>query len=156
MRLAARCPNMENVMRKLILILTGLALATPALAQQTASFINGTHTFAPGACDKLKALAAGGIQAVSTVPWYVDEDGISYWEGGCSFSKISKGKGRNEWKMVARCSENADVETTETYTWRRISSTRFMVTLTTPGTSAADRKPVRYTRCAVGEIPSPQ
>jgi hypothetical protein len=89
---------MENTMCRLIL--AGLALATPASASDKAPekpsdkarFFHGTYTFALGACAKLKALAAGGVQAISTVPWYVTEDGVSSWEGGCSFTKISKGK----------------------------------------------------------------
>jgi hypothetical protein len=142
-------------MRALILFATAFALAAPAFAQQKASFIDGTYTFAPGACDKLKALAAGGAQSVSTVPWYVTADGISFWEGGCSFSKISKGKKKDEWKVVAACSEN-DEEYTESYTFRRTSPTGFAVTLTSPGTAAKDAKPVQYERCDVGKIPDPR
>ncbi len=142
-------------MRILTILLTGLALANPALAQQKASFIDGTYAFAPGACQKLKALAAGGVQAIGTVPWYVTADGISFWEGGCGFSKITKGKIRHEWKVIAACEENGD-ESTETYIWRRTSPTSFSVTLTTPGISPEEGKPVRYTRCDVGPIPAPQ
>jgi hypothetical protein len=141
-------------MYRLIVLLAGLAMATPALAQQKARFINGTYVFSPGACTKLKALAAGTTQKASTVPWYVTADGISYWEGGCAFKKISKGKSSNEWKVVADCGDGGDAEI-ETYTWRRTSSASFMVTLTTPGAAPEDKKPVRYTRCAVGPIPPP-
>jgi hypothetical protein len=139
-------------MDKLIFILFGLAIATPAMAQQSASFIDGTYVFSPGACAKLKALAAGATQKASTVPWHVTADGISFWEGSCSFSRISKDKSKKEWKVEAKCGEGED-ESTETYIWRRKSTNTFLVTLTTPGTTPEDRKPVRYTRCNVGPIP---
>jgi hypothetical protein len=142
-------------MYKLMLILSGLATAAPAMGQQKASFIDGTYVFSPGACAKLKALAAGTTQNASTVPWHVTADGISFWEGGCSFSRIIKGKSKTEWKVEAKCGEGED-ESTETYTWRRTSTKTFLVTLTTPGTTLEDRKPVRYTRCSVGPIPQAQ
>jgi hypothetical protein len=56
-------------MRHLVLLF--ITFATPALAQQRAEFIDGTYVFSPGACDKLHALAAGGVQAITTVPWHV-------------------------------------------------------------------------------------
>ena len=142
-------------MRRFILLATALALASPAFAQQKVSFIDGTYTFAPGACEKLKALAAGGTQAVMTVPWYVTADGISFWEGGCGFSKITKGKRKGEWRVVAACMEEEE-ESTESYIFRRTLPGEFEVTLTTPGISADQAKPVRYTRCDVGKIPDPQ
>jgi hypothetical protein len=111
--------------------------------------------FSEGACDKLKALVAGGVQAVSTVPWHVTADGISHWEGGCSFTKITRGKRLDEWHIVAACQEEDD-ESTESYIFRRTRPGEFAVTLTTPGISAEEARPLRYTRCDVGPIPAPQ
>ncbi len=145
----------RSLMSLAALALAAYAVATPAVASQKASFIDGTYTFAPGACDKLKALAAGGPQSIGTVPWYVTPDGISFWEGGCSFDKIAKGKRKGEWNITAACTEEAD-EYTETYTFRRVKPGTFAVTLTTPGTKPADAKPKTYTRCDVGKIPEPQ
>jgi hypothetical protein len=145
-------------MRSSTTLLAALLAVTawlPAEAGQKAYFIDGHYTFAPGACDKLKALAAGGPQGVTSVPWYVTADGISFWEGGCSFEKISKGKRANEWRVVASCSEEVE-EFTESYLFRRAGPGKFRVTLTTPGTKPADAKPKLYTRCDVGPIPEPQ
>jgi hypothetical protein len=132
-----------------------VSLALPAHAQLKAKFIDGTYVFTVDGCAKLKALAAGGNQSISTVPWYVTADGISYWEGGCGFTKIKPGKKKNEWKVTASCGEE-DGESTESYTYLKTSPTTFSVTLTTPGASADDQKPVTYTRCDVGPIPDPQ
>jgi hypothetical protein len=85
----------------------------------------------------------------------VTEDGISFWEGGCSFDKISKGRRKGEWNITAACGEE-DGEYTETYIWKRVGDGKFSVTLTTPGTKPADAKPKLYTRCEVGKIPEPQ
>jgi hypothetical protein len=140
-------------MRYLVLIF--IALSTPAFAQVRADFIDGTYTFAPGACEKLKALAAGGVQAAATVPWHVTADGIGIWEGNCDFTRISKGKKNNEWHVTAACYMDAD-ESTEHYLFKRTAPGRFDVTLTTPGTSRENAKPKHYTRCDVGKIPDPE
>jgi hypothetical protein len=137
------------------LVLMFITLATPALSQQRAEFIDGTYVFSPGACDKLHALAAGGVQAITTVPWHVTADGIKFWEGGCDYKKVSKGKKNNQWHVIAACEENGD-ETTERYTYLRTAPGSFDVTLTTPGISPEEAKPLRYTRCDVGKIPDPQ
>ena len=131
-----------------------ISLTLPAHAGLKAKFIDGTYVFTSDGCAKLKALAAGGNQSISTVPWYVTADGISYWEGGCGFMKIKAGK-KNHWKVTASCTEEID-ESIESYTYLRTSPTTFSVTLTTPGASAEDRKPVTYTRCNLGPIPEPQ
>jgi hypothetical protein len=142
-------------MRHFIAVCAILTFASPAIAQHKATFIDGTYVFAPGACDKLKALAAGGTQAVTTVPWYVTADGIHFWEGGCDFSKVRKHKSKKQWNVVAACEENGE-EYTESYIFRRSSPDSFDVTLTTPGTNKETAKPVRYLRCDVGKIPDPQ
>lgn len=142
-------------MRQILMIGVVFALAAPALAQQKADFIDGTYVFATGACDKLRVLAAGGTQAVTTVPWYVTADGISFWEGGCGFSRIRENKKKNEWHVTATCEENGN-EYTETYSYRRTSPDSFLVTLTTPGAAAELAKPLAYARCDVGPIPTPQ
>jgi hypothetical protein len=144
-------------MRLSFIMLALVGLALPAQAQLKASFIKGTYVFAPGACDKLKALAAGGVQSVETVPWYVTADGISYWEGGCGFSKIEPGQKKREWLVTAECGEGADESTsTESYSFVGRTPTSFFVTLTTPGASEKDREPVIYRRCDVGPIPPPE
>jgi hypothetical protein len=130
-----------------------LCLSLPAHAGVKASFLGGTYVFTGDGCAKLKALAAGGTPSISTVPWYVTADGISYWEGGCEFTKVRPGK-KNQWKVTAACGEE-DGESTETYTYLKTSPTTFAVTLTTSGASAQERKPVTYTRCDVGPIPDP-
>jgi hypothetical protein len=142
-------------MRAIILLATAITLTAPALAQQKAEFIDGTYVFADGACDKLKALAAGGTESISTVPWYVTADGIRFWEGGCGFSKVSKGKHKHEWHVVASCQEEIE-ESIESYVFRRTKPGQFEVTLNTPGITTDESKPVLYTRCDVGKIPDPQ
>lgn len=142
-------------MRLSIAVLALVSLALPAHAQLNASFIKGTYVFAPGACDKLEALAAGGVQSVNTVPWYVTVDGISYWEGGCGFSKIEPGQKKREWLVTAECGEGAE-QSTESYSFVGRTPTSFFVTLTTPGASEEDRKPLIYRRCDVGPIPPPE
>lgn len=137
-------------MRPLCLLATALTLATPAMAQQRAEFIDGTYVIAEGACEKLKALAAGSTPMISTVPFYVTADGFSFWEGGCGFASVTKSK--DAWHVIAACEENGD-EYTETYSFRRSSPDSFEVTLTTPGVSDEQATPLRYTRCDVGDIP---
>ena len=129
-----------------------IAFTLPAHAELKAPFIDGTYVFADGACDKLKSLVAGGSRGVTSVPWYVTTDGISFWEGGCGFSEITPGKKKDQWKVTAACEENGD-EYVESYIFLKTSPTTFSVTLTTPGASAKERKPVTYTHCDAGEIP---
>jgi hypothetical protein len=140
-------------MRAVATALAVLGLALPAHAGVKAKFLDGAYVFTDDGCAKLKSLAAGGNQNVGTYPWYVTRDGISYWEGGCEFTKIRPGK-KNQWKVTASCGEE-DGESTETYTYLKTSSVTFAVTLTTPGASADDRKPVTYTRCDVDEAKLP-
>ena len=136
------------MMRRLVIpTLLMASLAMPAHAGLKARFIDGVYVFTDDGCAKLKALAAGGTLSVGTYPWFVTADGISYWEGGCEFTKIKAGK-KNQWKVTAACGEE-DGENTETYTWAKASPTTFSVTLTTPGADADQQKPVTYSRCDV-------
>lgn len=124
-----------------------IACAGPALAQERAAFIDGTYVLSKKDCTKLKALKAGGPESISTVPWSVNADGISYWEGGCGWSKV-KTLGGKRWALTADCEQEVDTSV-ESYEYTRTSATTFAVKLTTPGTTAKERKPVTYRRCDV-------
>ena len=128
-------------------LLLALTTACPAFAGVKDDFLDGAYVFNAKACEKLKALAAGTSPAAETEPWVMRADGISFWEGGCDFSKIEK-RGRKSWHVTASCGEGPDVYV-ESYLFRRRSKTTFSVTLTTPGASAENRVPKRYFRCDV-------
>ena len=142
-RIAVCLASMSSVLAALIAI----ASTCPAQAQLKADFIDGTYVFTPDGCDKLKALAAGGTAGVMTQPWSVSADGISFWEGGCGFSKIKK-RGDEQWHVTAACEENGD-EYVESYVFKRTSKSTFAVSLTTRNASADQRLPKTYTRCII-------
>jgi len=117
------------------------APATAALAAR-ASFLDGTYVMSVEACDKLKALARGATPSITTVPWSVDRKGITYWEGGCGFSRVTEVRKGSEWRIKADCEEGPN-QSTEVYTWVKIEDGVYDVTV------KGDTKPVRYTRCDV-------
>ncbi len=126
------------------------ASASAAEVRLKADFIDGTYVFTPDGCDKLRTLAAGGTATVMTQPWSVSADGISFWEGGCDFSKIKK-RNAGQWHVMAACEENGD-EYVESYLFKRTSKTTFAVSLTTKNASAEKRLPKIYTRCDVPPV----
>ena len=126
-----------------VMTLTALA----AQAQQKAGFIDGTYVLSVDGCNKLKALKRGVPESIGTVPWSVDADGISMWEGGCGWSKVQK-LGGKRWALTAECEQEVDTSV-ETYEYTRTSPTTFAVKLTTKGTSKAEQKPVTYLKCDV-------
>lgn len=119
----------------------------PAAAQQIAGFIDGTYVLSTDGCTKLKALKHGATESIGTVPWSVTAEGISYWEGGCGWSKV-KTLGARRWALTAACGEDIDMSV-ESYEYTRTSPTTFSVKLTTKGASVKERKPVSYQRCDV-------
>lgn len=119
----------------------------PVAAQQKASFIDGTYVLNAEGCTKLKALKHGAAESIGTVPWSVTAEGISYWEGGCGWSKV-KALEAKRWALTAECGEDIDTSV-ESYDYTRTSPTTFSVKLTTKGASAKERKPVSYQRCDV-------
>ena len=119
----------------------------PAAAQQKAGFIDGTYVLSTEGCTKLKALKHGATESIGTVPWSVTAEGISYWEGGCGWSKV-KTLGARRWALTAACGEDIDMSV-ESYEYTRTSPTTFSVKLTTKGASPKERKPVSYQRCDV-------
>lgn len=119
----------------------------PAAAQQKAGFIDGTYVLSTEGCTKLKALKHGATESIGTVPWAVTAEGISYWEGGCGWSKV-KTLGARRWALTAACGEDIDMSV-ESYEYTRTSPTTFSVKLTTKGASVKERKPVSYQRCDV-------
>ncbi|KAB2845950.1 MAG: hypothetical protein F9K44_16200 [Hyphomicrobiaceae bacterium] len=127
-----------------------VAMLASAAAQQKnalkAAFIDGAYTIGTKGCAKLKAIERGGPKSLNTVPWTLDADGFHGWEGGCTFSKITEALKGKEWLIEAECAEAAE-ESKESYRLVRTSPTTFAITLTTPGTEAADRKPITYSRC---------
>jgi hypothetical protein len=126
--------------------LAAVAASSAAEAQLTASFIDGTYVTSAKACAQLKALAKGGNRNLNTVPWTLDKKGFSSWEGGCGFAKITERKKGREWAVEADCHEGPE-ENKETYLFRRASPTTLVITLTTKGATAEQRKPETYTRC---------
>lgn len=94
------------------------------------------------ACEKLQALAAGGPKSINTVPWSVGPSGISYWEGGCSFSRIVERQKGKVWDVTASCTEGPDTST-EHYTFARAGDGAFDVKL------KGEKNARRYTRCDV-------
>ncbi len=119
----------------------------PAAAQQKAGFIDGTYVLSTDGCTKLKALKHGATESIGAVPWSVTAEGISYWEGGCGWSKV-KTLGARRWALTAACGEDIDMSV-ESYEYTRTSPTTFSVKLTTKGASVKERKPVSYQRCDV-------
>ena len=119
---------------------------SPAEAGVKADFIDGSYVLYQVGCDKLKALGNGTSPSVTTQPWVTTSEGISYWEGGCHFTKITKLK-HQRWRVIADCGEEAEGSSIETYEYHRTSPTTFSVKLTTPGTTAKQRPPVTYLRC---------
>jgi len=127
-------------------IFAALAMfAAPAVAQQKADFIDGTYVLNPEGCGMLKALADGATESIDTTPWTVTADGISFWEGGCGWSKVEK-KG-DSWALTADCEEEESY--TENYLIRRAAPDTLTVTLTTPGAAEQDRQPHTYLKCDV-------
>lgn len=119
-----------------------LVNAAPALADVEAKFLDGTYVMADEACEKLKALEAGGTPSLNTVPWSVNRKGFEFWEGGCEFSKITEKKGGKTWVVTAQCSDGPE-ETTETYTFVKNDNGTFAVTL------EGEKEARTYTRCDV-------
>jgi hypothetical protein len=136
------------VMRSFVVVLLLLITAIPAQAGVKAAFIDGVYVFTGDGCDKLKSLQSGKTApSVMTQPWTVTSDGIAFWEGSCSFSKVEK-QGQKTWRVTAECEENGDLSK-EIYVWRRTSKTTFSVRLANPNTSAKGRGAKTYTRCDV-------
>ena len=113
----------------------------PAAAQQKAGFIDGTYVLSTDGCTKLKALKHGATESIGAVPWSVTAEGISYWEGGCGWSKV-KTLGARRWALTAACGEDIDMSV-ESYEYTRTSPTTFSVKLTTKGASEIGRASCR-------------
>ncbi len=127
-----------------VLVAISVTGALPAVGQAKATFLDGTYTMSADACGKLVAIAKGGPKSIKTVPWSVDRNGISYWEGGCGFTRITERRKNIEWLVEATCDEGPETSK-EAYTWVRNADGSFAVTL------KGDKKPVRYTRCDVSK-----
>lgn len=120
----------------------GSAAPPQAHAKKSAAFLDGPYTMSDAACEKLQALAAGGPKSINTVPWSVARGGISYWEGGCSFSRIVERQKGKVWDVTASCTEGPDTST-ERYTFARAGDGAFDVKL------KGEKHARRYTRCDV-------
>ncbi|MBL8789391.1 MAG: hypothetical protein JNM45_02775 [Rhizobiales bacterium] len=122
-----------------------LFLSPVALAQDKADFIDGTYVLNPEGCAMLRARAVSGVENADTTPWTVSADGISFWEGGCAWSRVEK-TGENTWALAASCEDGLD-SYSESYVYRRLRAGELEVTLTTEGASEKDRRPHTYLRC---------